>query len=74
MRRMNVVLRHCRSASARRRAWRLFSVLGGIVIWGSALLSPSLAGQQSEASETAAALGRRLRPAIRDRPFPFFRR
>ena len=44
--RMNVVFRHCRSASARRRAWRLFSVLGGIVIWGSALPSPSLAGHR----------------------------
>ena len=70
MRRMNVVLRHCRSASARRRAWRLFSVLGGIVIWGSALLSPSLAGQQSEASETAAALGPTTPPGYTGPPVP----
>ena len=68
--RMNVVFRHGRSASARRRAWRLFSVLGGIVIWGSALPSPSLAGQQSEASETAATAGPMTPPGYTGPPVP----
>ena len=70
MRRMNVVLRHCRSASAQRRAWRLLSVLGGIVIWGSALPSPSLAGQQSEASAPAAASTLMTPPGYAGPPIP----
>ena len=68
--RVNVVFRHCRSASARRRAWRLFSVLCSIVIWGSAFPSPSLAGQQSETSDTAAASGPMTPPGYTGPPIP----
>ena len=45
-------------------------MLGAIVIWGSALPSPSLAGQQSEASETAAASTPMTPPGYAGPPVP----
>ena len=68
--RMNVVCQHGRSASARRRARLLFSALCSIVIWGSALTSPSLAGQQSETSGTAAAFTPMTPPGYAGPPVP----
>ena len=56
--------------SARRRGWLLFSVLCSIVIWGSALTSPSLAGQQSETSDTAAASTPMTPPGYTGPPIP----